>query len=301
MANPDVRRDTEAPEPSIETRGASPEIVYLPESFDLGAFPSEEPVEPTVASAPALQEVAVGAVSAAGEPVAEPTPVASEVTPEEPPAVATFSSTGPSLYSAEPTPVLEFSVRPSAAKPADLDLITDASEPLTLLQVLDSGGHVSWREAVAIVHQLCVQLKDVPSHAPVLIEPGSIQIAASGQLRLLSNQQGGDPLVIQLGRLLGSMLSMESVPAELRLLVSQATFELAIFESVEHFSQALAKLSGPSDSDCVKAAFGRAAHQCAAEDRIVIAAATSSYACPSARSCRNQRNGTTKRLRSARP
>ena len=107
---------------------------------------------------------------------------------------------------------------------------------------MDSGGHVSWREAVAIVHQLCVQLKDVPSHAPVLIEPGSIQIAASGQLRLLSNQQGGDPLVIQLGRLLGSMLSMESVPAELRLLVSQATFELAIFESVEHFSQALAKL-----------------------------------------------------------
>ena len=47
MANPDGRRDTEAPEPSIETRGASPEIVYLPESFDLGAFPSEEPVEPT--------------------------------------------------------------------------------------------------------------------------------------------------------------------------------------------------------------------------------------------------------------
>ena len=175
MANPDVRRDTGAPEPSIETRGASPEIVYLPESFDLGAFPSEEPVEPTVASAPPLQEVAVGAVSAAGEPVAEPTPVASEVTPEEPPAVATFSSTGPSLYSAEPSPVLEFSVRPSAAKPADLNLITDASEPLTLLQVLDSGGHVSWREAVAIVHQLCVQLKDVPSHAPVLIEPGSIR------------------------------------------------------------------------------------------------------------------------------
>ncbi len=128
------------------------------------------------------------------------------------------------------------------------------------MQVLESGEHVSWREAVAIVQQLCLQLKDVPSHAPVLIEPGAIQITSAGRLHLLSSQQGGDPLVIQLGRLLRSMVSTESVPSELRLLISQATFELAIFESVDQFARALDTLLGPPDTTEVKTAFRKAAH-----------------------------------------
>ena len=232
--------------------------ICLPRS-NLGAFPSEEPASST-ATTEALQA----------------TPVADE--PSAPPAVADEQSAPPSVaeeasdvaphpvleesqpHVVEPAPVLEFSVRTSTDKPHTVESAQESIEPLTLLQVLEAGGHVSWREAVAIVQQLCVQLKDLPSQAPILIEPGSIQIAASGQLRLLSNQQGGDPLVIQLGRLLGSMLSMESVPPELRLLVSQATFELAIFDSVDHFAQALAKLSGPPDSNCLKIAFGRALH-----------------------------------------
>ena len=136
-------------------------------------------------------------------------------------------------------------------------------DALTLLQVLEGGEHVSWREAVAIVQQLCLQLKDVPSHAPVLIEPGAIQITSAGHLHLLSSQQGGDPLVIQLGRLLRSMVSTESVPSELRLLISQATFELAIFESVDQFARALDGLSGPPDTTEVKTAFRKAAHHTA--------------------------------------
>ena len=113
---------------------------------------------------------------------------------------------------------------------------------------------------MAIVQQLCLQLKDVPSHAPVLIEPGAIQITSAGRLHLLSSQQGGDPLVIQLGRLLRSMVSTESVPSELRLLISQATFELAIFESVDQFARALDTLLGPPDITEVKTAFRKAAH-----------------------------------------
>ena len=141
-----------------------------------------------------------------------------------------------------------------------LDVPTGPDEALTLLQVLESGEHVSWQEAVAIVQQLCLELKDVPSHAPVLIEPGAIQMTSAGRLHLLSSQQGGDPLVIQLGRLLRSMVSTESVPSELRLLISQATFELAIFESVDQFARALDTLLGPPDTTEVKTAFRRAAH-----------------------------------------
>ena len=249
MANPDLHRDTGAPPPATETRGPGPEFIYLPASFDLGAFPSEEPASSAATTdllpaSPAPESSAAPAAAQEASDVALP-PVVDEPQPQV----------------VEPAPVLDFSVRNSTDKPHAVESGAESIEPLTLLQVLDAGGHVSWREAVAIVQQLCVQLKDLPSHAPVLIEPGSIQIAASGQLRLVSNQQGGDPLVIQLGRLLGSMLSMESVPPELRLLVSQATFELAIFDSVDHFAQALAKLSGPPDSNCLKIAFGRALHQ----------------------------------------
>ena len=62
----------------------------------------------------------------------------------------------------EPGAVLNFASRPTptATRPRTAD---SPDEALTLLQVLESGEHVSWREAVAIVQQLCLQLKDVPS------------------------------------------------------------------------------------------------------------------------------------------
>ena len=58
--------------------------------------------------------------------------------------------------------------------------------------------------------------------------------------------------MIQLGRLLRSMVSTESIPSELRLLISQATFELAIFDSVDQFARRSTKLSGPPDKTAVQ-------------------------------------------------
>ena len=62
-------------------------------------------------------------------------------------------------------------------------------------------------------------------------------------MHLLSGQTSSDPLVIQVGRLLRSMLMGKEAPPELRLLLSQATFELPIFESIEDVDRALAQLN----------------------------------------------------------
>ena len=60
---------------------------------------------------------------------------------------------------------------------------------------------------------------------------------------MLSGQTSSDPLVIQVGRLLRTMLMGKEAPPELRLLLSQATFELPIFESIEDVDRALAQLN----------------------------------------------------------
>jgi hypothetical protein len=225
MANPDLPGGR-LTQKEATARVPPPELVDMPASFDMDLFPSEQP-----AAAPAQPPVV-------DAPAQEP------ANDHDHAAVIDFTSRA----SVAPAPVLD----PPSTEPGDA---------LTLLQLLESDQHASWREAVAIVQQLCVKLKDVPSHAPVLIEPGAIQITSSGHLNLLSSQQGGDPLVIQLGRLLRSLVGTETIPSELRLLISQATFELAIFDSVEHFRKALDALLGPPDTTEVKTAFRKAAHQ----------------------------------------
>ena len=59
----------------------------------------------------------------------------------------------------------------------------------------------------------------------------------------MSGQTSSDPLVIQVGRLLRTMLAGKEVPPELPVLLSQATFELPIFESIEDVDRALAQLN----------------------------------------------------------
>src|SRR6476620_4084522 len=174
MANPDLHQDrgTSRESPAL----VRPEIIDLPASFDIGEFPSEEPVaEPPPAAAgldatsdDAMANSVAQAFRPADAPTAEP-----EHEPDSGAVVNFASRTAPDVA---PVP----------------DVPTRQDEALTLLQVLESGEHVSWREAVAIVQQLCLQLKDLPSHAPVLIEPGAIQITSAGRLHLLSRQQGGD-------------------------------------------------------------------------------------------------------------
>ena len=86
-------------------------------------------------------------------------------------------------------------------------------------------------------------MRDHSPHAPILLDPRNIQITDKGEVNLLSGQSSSDPLVIQVGRLLRTMLMGKEAPPELRLLLSQATFELPIFESIEDVDRALAQLN----------------------------------------------------------
>jgi hypothetical protein len=132
-----------------------------------------------------------------------------------------------------------------------------AGRAVTLLDVLERRDATDWREAVAIVHKLCLQLKDSPSEHPLVLEPRNILLTA-GEVRVVPGSHGGDPLVIQVGRLLRMLLLNKPVPPELRLIMSQATFELPIFDSVEDVARALAAVSRGPENDAVESAYGKA-------------------------------------------
>jgi hypothetical protein len=195
-----------------------------PSESDLDGFLLEFPSEATPAAAPE-------SASARQAPLA--------FIPEEPkPSAGTATDVAAAGRPAAPATVTEFPTRPPASMtPAPLP-----TTPQTLLDHLDRNGGLDWRRAVSIVHQVCVQLRGQSSHSPILLEARNIAITQDGEVRLLPSQPGGDPLVIQLGRLLRTLLRGNEAPPELRLLLAQATFELPIFESVEEVDRALRQL-----------------------------------------------------------
>ena len=127
--------------------------------------------------------------------------------------------------------------------PAAVALPSLPSGPVTLVELIERRGGFDWREAVAVIHQICLYLRDHSPQAPILLDPRTIQITDKGEVHLLSGQTSSDPLVIQVGRLLRTMLMGKEAPPELRLLLAQATFELPIFESIEDVDRALAQLN----------------------------------------------------------
>ena len=196
----------------------SPEIMNLSESFGLDAFPSE--VQETHSRSPA-DPVFERAVD---HPVSEPTARAAQ----------------------------------SAERVGEGEPPARESDRVTLLDLLDRQGGMDWREAIAIVHHLCVQLKDSSPERPMLLEPRNIEITPGGEIRVMPGRTGGDPLVLQIGRLLRALLLDKAAPPEVRLLLSRATFELPIFESLEDVARALRQISGIQQSEDFRSAYARA-------------------------------------------
>jgi hypothetical protein len=211
----------------------SPELVSLPAAFDLDEFPSE-------AASPACE------TTGAPPPVAAPPQVAiTEIKPADPPAApAEHSAPAPDAPPTGLARVAEFPVpRPHfAAANTSPAAPGTALSAVNLVELLERQGGLDWRHAVSVVHQICLQLKGQESHNPILLEARNILITQQGDVRLLPGQPGGDPLVIQLGRLLRTMLMGNDAPPELRLLLAQATFELPIFQSIEDVDRALQQL-----------------------------------------------------------
>ena len=139
-----------------------------------------------------------------------------------------------------PATVTEFPIRPQSQPAVALSSLPG---PVTLVDLIERSGGLEWREAVAVVQQICLYLKANSPNPPILLDPRTIQISDKGEVQLLSGQTSSDPLVIQVGRLLRSMLMGKEAPPELRLLLSQATFELPIFESIEDVDRALAQIN----------------------------------------------------------
>lgn len=223
-----------------------PRIVNLPTSFDIAAeFYSE--------AAPAPLGEALDAFEAE-----MPTPVE---TPGEPPAAAGLPQPPALAASVEPpavpvpppapgsSSVLEFPHHHPPAPPvtamAAAQALARSTAPATavaLVDIIEQQGGLNWREAVTIVQRLCRRLKQQGVAGPILLDPRNIQITSAGDVVLLPSPSGGDPLVMQVGRLLRTMLMGRPAPPELRLLLSQATFELPIFESIDDVDRALLQL-----------------------------------------------------------
>ncbi|HUF64985.1 MAG TPA: hypothetical protein VMM17_03330 [Gemmatimonadaceae bacterium] len=281
MPNPDL--SSRAPGESTagtESSRTSPQIVYLSASFDLSEFPSEtsDPAEPTTTPDPEdawhlnSSEPAAPADETAADEFAVQVPEvdSAEPLPATLPSELTEPTTTPNREHASqvnssepPAPADETAAREFAVQIPEVDgpkqpHASIPSDPVTLVDLLERVGAVGWREAVAIVYQLCLQLKDTPRQAPILVEPRNVQITSNGEVRVLAGQPGGDLLVIQLGRLLRTMLTEVSTPPELRLLIAQATFEMPIFESVEDLARALQHMDRFEDSEAVRTAFQRA-------------------------------------------
>jgi len=225
MATSDFPNESDqTPEPA--PRAELPRIVNLPSSFDMTEFPSEmsaflsetadEVETPTVPSPPAAPAAAL-----------------STAPPEESPAAT----------------VIEFPAHPLESAPhhAAAPAAPAHARTLTLADILEERGGLDWRESVALTRKLCEQLKRRSQRTPVLLEARNIEVTTTGEVGLLSEQLGGDPIVMQLGRLLRTMLMGRPAPPELRLLLAQATFELPIFDSVDDVDRALSQIEHLAD------------------------------------------------------
>jgi hypothetical protein len=211
MATSDFKQESELPPDDAPPRVEPPRIVNLPSSFDMMEFPSEAADEPEPAAA-----------AGATVPGIEPPPPAT---------VIDFPSHAPEVTTA-----------------AAFTSSTAHAGATTLADMLEERSGIDWRESVAIVHKLCEQLKRRSQRAPVLLEPRNIRVTADGEVTLVSEQLGGDPLVMQIGRLLRTMLMGRHAPPELRLLLAQATFELPIFQSVDEIDEALYQIERTEDA-----------------------------------------------------
>jgi hypothetical protein len=130
---------------------------------------------------------------------------------------------------------------------------------LSIADLIDNHVRLEWHEAVAIAQHLCsVMVRDPAANVHhSLVEPWNVEITKAGDIRVLPGGSSSDPLVKQVGRVLHTLLQGSIAPAELRLVASQASFEVPVFASVEELSAALRRFERPGDLDAIRAAFNR--------------------------------------------
>src|SRR5262245_24229694 len=196
----------------------SPKVVGLDTSIELSEFPSE--TELTSEAEFASEAPAMPAPMVAAVPPAPPSNVLTLSTPEprlrpeDQPArqpetsatpvaqVAAATAQGPEIEPADvvdpvrpphagPALIAEFPVK--AQTPAAVALPTLPPGPMSLVDLIERRGGFDWREAVAVIQQICVYLRDHSPQTPIHLDPRTIQITERGEVRLLSGQTSSDP------------------------------------------------------------------------------------------------------------
>lgn len=130
---------------------------------------------------------------------------------------------------------------------------------LSISDLLENRVEVEWREAVAITRRICDVISRHPSAGTqeYLLDLHQIEISESGAVHVLPGEPGGDPFVKQVGRILRALLQNSNAPAPLRLLASQAAFELTGFSTLEEFSSVLRAFDAPQEEEAIRKAFTR--------------------------------------------
>jgi hypothetical protein len=130
---------------------------------------------------------------------------------------------------------------------------------VSIADLLENRVDVDWREAVAIARQICqtIPRETLTSSSHPLIDPRHVEIDDAGAVRLVPGGSGGDPLVKQVGRILRALLEDTMAPVQLRLLASQAAFELPGFKSIDELSEALRQFESSEEAEAIRTAAKR--------------------------------------------
>ncbi len=225
---------------------------------DLGVEPAEAthsapgPMEPVADAEPTQPHPVVSEASAPSVDPAPPHPVVSEASPPSvdpaPPHVLVSEASAPSVDASRTGLVVP-----------DVDESAAGTPSLSIAELLENSVSVDWHEAVAIAQRVCQALARDPAAGAhlCLVDPRHIEITQRGEVRVLTNEPGSDPHVKQVGRILRALLEGGTAPVQLRLLASQAAFEVPVFVSVDEFSEALRRFERPDQSDDIRMAFQR--------------------------------------------
>jgi len=173
------------------------------------------------------------------------------------PAEATPSALAPMEPVAEAAPTADAS--PTNLVVSAVDESEAGTPSLSIAELLENSVALDWHEAVAIAQRVCQALARDPAAGAhlCLVDPRHIEITQRGDVRVITNEPGSDPHVKQVGRILRALLEGGTAPVQLRLLASQAAFEVPVFVSVDEFSEALRRFERPDHSDDIRKAFKR--------------------------------------------
>ncbi len=131
-------------------------------------------------------------------------------------------------------------------------------ESVSVADLIAYNVPLQWFEAVAVVRQLCDAITGHDEARSTVPEPGDVRLTDQGDVVLMAMGPNASHSIKRLGLTLNALLEGTATPAELRLFVSQTTFEVPAYPSVADFARALAYFDRPERRQTLQALCARA-------------------------------------------